>query len=126
MAPPVSPQEDHRGRGVPRQVSEYLVHDLELLTLNNDECEERKRKCNNLECSKHHRSPRKRQSGGSADRRLQIVGSSFVGCFTEPLKFGLIMRKGNSSNFKLRWDRGVSVPGAFKLDHLQPFKPILF
>ena len=25
-----------------------------------------------------------------------------------------------------RWDRGVSVPWAFKLDHLQPFKPILF
>ena len=24
------------------------------------------------------------------------------------------------------WDWGVSVPGAFKLDHLQPFKPILF
>ena len=24
------------------------------------------------------------------------------------------------------WDKGVSVPGAFKLDHLQPFKPILF
>ena len=23
------------------------------------------------------------------------------------------------------WEAGVSVPGAFKLDHLQPFKPIL-
>ena len=39
---------------------------------------------------------------------------------------GLIMGKGNSSNFRYGWDRGVSVPGAFKLDHLQPFKPILF
>ena len=36
------------------------------------------------------------------------------------------MRKGNSSNFQYGPDRGVSVPGAFKLDHLQPFKPILF
>ena len=35
------------------------------------------------------------------------------------------MGKGNSSNFKIGWDRGVSVPGAFKLDHLQPFEPIL-
>ena len=39
---------------------------------------------------------------------------------------GPIMRKGNSSNFQYGPDRGVSVPGAFKLDHLQPFKPILF
>ena len=39
---------------------------------------------------------------------------------------GLIMRKGNSPNSRNGWDRGVSVPGAFKLDHLQPFKPILF
>ena len=39
---------------------------------------------------------------------------------------GPIMRKGNSSNFQYGWDRGVSVPGAFKLDHWQPFKPILF
>ena len=38
---------------------------------------------------------------------------------------GPIWRKGNSSNFKIGWDRGVSVPGAFKLDHLQPFEPIL-
>ena len=36
------------------------------------------------------------------------------------------MRKGNSSNFQYGQDRGVSVPGAFKLDHLQPVKPILF
>ena len=36
-----------------------------------------------------------------------------------------IMEKRNSSNSKTEWDRGVSVPGAFKLDHLQPFKPIL-
>ena len=39
---------------------------------------------------------------------------------------GPIMRKGNSSNFQYGPDRGVSVHGAFKLDHLQPFKPILF
>ena len=39
---------------------------------------------------------------------------------------GLIMRKGNSPNSKNGWCRGVSVPGAFKLDHLQPVKPILF
>ena len=38
----------------------------------------------------------------------------------------LIMRKGNSPNSKNGWYRGVSVPGAFKLDHLQPVKPILF
>ena len=37
-----------------------------------------------------------------------------------------IMRKGNSPNSKIGWYRGVSVPGAFKLDHLQPVKPILF
>ena len=36
------------------------------------------------------------------------------------------MGKGNSSNFKTEWDRGFSVPGAFKLDHLHPFKPLLF
>ena len=39
---------------------------------------------------------------------------------------GLIMRKGNSYNSRNGLDRGVSVPGAFKLDHLQPVKPILF
>ena len=39
---------------------------------------------------------------------------------------GLIMGKGNSSNFKIGWDRGVSVPGAFKLDHFQSIKPLLF
>ena len=39
---------------------------------------------------------------------------------------GPIMGKGNSSNFKIGWDRGFSVPGAFKLDHLQPIKPLLF
>ena len=26
---------------------------------------------------------------------------------------------------KVEWDRGFSVPGAFKLDYLQPFEPIL-
>ena len=39
---------------------------------------------------------------------------------------GPIMRKGNSSNFQYGPDRWVSVPGAFKLDDLQSFKPILF
>ena len=38
---------------------------------------------------------------------------------------GPITGKGKSSNLKIGWDRGVSVPGAFKLDHLQPFQPIL-
>ena len=37
-----------------------------------------------------------------------------------------ILGKGNSCNFQFGWDWGVLVPGAFKLDHLQPFKPILF
>ena len=36
------------------------------------------------------------------------------------------MRKGNSPNSRNRQDRGVSVPGAFKLGHLQPVEPILF
>ena len=36
------------------------------------------------------------------------------------------MRKGNSPNSKNGWYRGVSVPGAFKLDHLQPVEPILY
>ena len=39
---------------------------------------------------------------------------------------GLIMGKRDSSNFKIEWDRGDWVPGASKLDHLQPFKPIFF
>ena len=39
---------------------------------------------------------------------------------------GLIMRKGNSSNSRNGLDRGVSVPGALKLDHLRPVRPILF
>ena len=38
----------------------------------------------------------------------------------------LIMGKGNSSNFKIEWDKVFSVPGAFKLNHLQPIEPILF
>ena len=33
--------------------------------------------------------------------------------------------KGNLSNFKIGCDRAVSVPGAFKLDHLQPLERIL-
>ena len=36
------------------------------------------------------------------------------------------MRKGKSPNFRIGLDRGVSVPGAFKVDHLHPVKPILF
>ena len=36
-----------------------------------------------------------------------------------------IMGKRNSSNPKIGWQRGVSVPGAFKLDHLHPIKPLL-
>ena len=36
------------------------------------------------------------------------------------------MRKGNSPNSRNGLDRGVSVPGAFKLDHLQPVEPTLF
>ena len=39
---------------------------------------------------------------------------------------GPIMGKGNSSNFKTEWHRGFPVPGAFKLDHLQPIKSLLF
>ena len=39
---------------------------------------------------------------------------------------GLIMGKGDSSNFKIGWDRVVSVLGTFKLDHLQLIEPILF
>ena len=39
---------------------------------------------------------------------------------------GLIMEKWNSPNSQYGWDWGVSVPWAFKLDHVQPFKPILF
>ena len=36
------------------------------------------------------------------------------------------MRKGNSSNYRNGLDRGVSVPGAFKLDHLHLVEPIKF
>ena len=39
---------------------------------------------------------------------------------------GLIVRMGTFSNSKTEWDRGISVLGAFKLDHYHPFKPILF
>ena len=39
---------------------------------------------------------------------------------------GLIMRKGNSHNSRNGQDRGVCVPGAFKLDHLHPVEPLLF
>ena len=37
-----------------------------------------------------------------------------------------IMGKKDLSNFKIEWDKGFSVPGAFKQDHLQPIKLILF
>ena len=36
------------------------------------------------------------------------------------------MGEGKSPNFRNGRERGVWVPGAFKLDHLQPVKPILF
>ena len=49
-----------------------------------------------------------------------ILGSQFL-LPREP-----IMGKGNSSYPKSGWDRGFSVPGASKLDHLHPFKPFLF
>ena len=39
---------------------------------------------------------------------------------------GPIIRKGNSPNSKIEWDRGYSVPGTFKLDHLQPLEPLWF
>ena len=39
---------------------------------------------------------------------------------------GLIVRKGNSPHYRNGWDRRDWVLGAFKLDHLQPLKPILF
>ena len=39
---------------------------------------------------------------------------------------GPIMGKGNSSNLNTEWDRGFTVPRAFKLDHLQPIQPILW
>ena len=61
-----------------------------------------------------------------------ILFSKFYNFFTFILEAnsyyprGLIMRKGNSPNSRNWVIRGVSVPGAFKLDHLQPIKPILF
>ena len=61
-----------------------------------------------------------------------ILVSKFYNFFTFILEAnsyyprGLIMRKGNSPNSRNGLDRGVSVPGAFKLDHLHPVKPILF
>ena len=39
---------------------------------------------------------------------------------------GSIMGKGNSPNPKSGQDRGLSMHGTFKLDHLHPFKPLLF
>ena len=39
---------------------------------------------------------------------------------------GLIMGVGRISLSQYGWDWGVSVPGAFEMDHLQPFKPLLF
>ena len=48
--------------------------------------------------------------------------SEAISCYPREL----IMGQENSSNFKIRRDRGVSVSGAFKLDHLQAIKPIFF
>ena len=39
---------------------------------------------------------------------------------------GPIMGKENSHNPRKEWESGFSVLGAFKLDHLHPFKPLLF
>ena len=39
--------------------------------------------------------------------------------------FFQLLEEGNSSNLKTEWDRGFSMPGAFKLDHLQPLMPLL-
>ena len=61
-----------------------------------------------------------------------ILFSKFYNFFTFILEANsdypreLIMRKGNSPNSRNGLDRGVWVPGAFKLDHLHPVKPILF
>ena len=60
-----------------------------------------------------------------------ILFSKFSNFFTFILEAnsyyprGLIMRRGNSHNSRNGLDRGVSVPGAFKLDHLQTVKPNL-
>ena len=50
------------------------------------------------------------------------LSKTFPGKLYEPP----LMGRGNSSNLKTEWERGFSVPGAFKLDHLQPIKPLLF
>ena len=61
-----------------------------------------------------------------------ILFSKFYNFFTfilEAISYyprGLILRKGNSPNSRNGLDRGVRAPGAFKLDHLQPFAPIIF
>ena len=39
---------------------------------------------------------------------------------------GLIMGNGESPNSRIEWEWHFSVPGAFKLDHLQPIKELLF
>ena len=39
---------------------------------------------------------------------------------------GPILGKGKSPNSKIVWYRGFQVPGAFKLDHLRPIRPLLF
>ena len=39
---------------------------------------------------------------------------------------GPILGKGQFTNSKTGWDTGFPVPGALKLDHLQPIKPLLF
>ena len=66
----------------------------------------------------------------NSDERA-ILFSKFYNFFTFILEAnsyyprGLILREGNSPNSKNGWDSGVSVPGAFKLNHLQPVNPIL-
>ena len=61
-----------------------------------------------------------------ADAKFSYLSRTFSGNDYEPLLRGPIRGKGNSSNFKTEWDRGVWVPGVFKLDHLQPFAPLTF
>ena len=39
---------------------------------------------------------------------------------------GLINRNGNSTISRKEWEQGVLMPGAFKLDHLQPVESIWF
>ena len=56
----------------------------------------------------------------------ELCLGQFVPLNTTSLPRGLIWRKGNSPNSRKGWDSGVWVPGASKLDHLQPFAPLTF